>query len=380
MKYKLSAETAKKAPDGENTMREVKPQIVPAQIPVSPANVTVQGIWGQHLNSSIRNWMLSVDDNILMGGFRHKPGIQAWVGEHLGKFVLGALPTAYMLSNGKTAGLLKAKIEKLIKGLVRYQETDGYLGTYPTGERWFGGWPDNPKRGQEWDLWVHKYCILALLAYHAETGWQPALTAARRAADCVIANIGVGKQAVGKSDGHAGLASGSILEPIMLLYQKTGEARYLEFARYIVREWDEADNPRIVRVLRERSDICTIGRGKAYEMLSCFVGLLEYAVTTGEQEYLQMLLDARDRIADTQRYPTGGISVGEYFKLPGRFPEHADIETCVTFTWIQFNLRLFAATGDCRALELAEESILTGYFPPMKPDMMVTPKLPRYVL
>jgi len=103
-------------------------------------------------------------------------------------------------------------------------------------------------------------------------------------------------------------------------------------------------------------------------MMSCFVGLVEYARATGDGDILQMVLDARDRIADSMRYPTGGMSSNEWFTFPGELPERANIETCVAFTWVQLNLRLFEVCGDERGVELAEWTAWNQLFPALAPD------------
>jgi DUF1680 family protein len=44
------------------------------------------------------------------------------------------------------------------------------------------------------------------------------------------------------------------------------------------------------------------------------------------------------------------------------------METCVTFTWIQLNLRLFELTGDPRSIELAEEAAWNQLLPALSPE------------
>ncbi len=81
------------------------------------------------------------------------------------------------------------------------------------------------------------------------------------------------------------MASSSILEPMVLLYRFTGEPRYLEFARYIVNQWETEDGPKLVS--KALFDIDVARRfphperwfapeqgQKAYEMMSCYDGLL----------------------------------------------------------------------------------------------------------
>jgi DUF1680 family protein len=80
-----------------------------------------------------------------------------------------------------------------------------------------------------------------------------------------------------------------------------------------------------------------------------------------------MVLAARDQIADGKRFPTGGTSNTEHFYRSGLLEEWENIETCVTFSWIQLNLRLFELTGDERALDLAEEAAWNQLLPALSP-------------
>lgn len=100
----------------------------------------------------------------------------------------------------------------------------------------------------------------------------------------------------------------------------------------------------------------TTGRGKAYEMMSCFVGLTEYARATGDQSLLGKVTEARDHIADFYREVNGCMSEREWFPNAENISEHSELKNCVAFTWIQLNLRLFELTGDIRCIDYAEEN------------------------
>lgn len=343
--------------------------------PIAPDKFTVDGFLGDCLTRSANNWTLKVNDDILLSGFRRKPGIQAYIGEHIGKFLLSCIPTSFLLNSQP----LKDKARYLVESLVLAQEPDGYLGTNLEGKRWYGV-KDDKKFGGDLDLnadvwggadvfdvWVHKYCVLALLTYYQYFGWEPALEAAIKATDLVIKVFGPAGRNINNSDCVVGLGSGSFLEPLMLIYQATGFSRYLDFARYMLTRWEEPDGHQLLTVLKAEGDVATIGNGKAYEMMSCFVGMVEYARATDDKSILQLVIHARDQIADAHRYVTGGMSNLEFFWRAGLFPEWTSMETCVTFTWIQLNLRLFELTGDARCIELVEESFWNQLLPALSP-------------
>ena len=134
-----------------------------------------------------------------------------------------------------------------------------------------------------------------------------------------------------------------------MLYRFTGDARYLEFARYIVKSWDEAGGPAIAASLRIGKGVNQTANAKAYEMLSNLVGLCELARATGERELLQPVQNAWNDIVANRLYITGTASTGEHFRGDHVLPNHVGAhigETCVTTTWIQLNLQLLRLLGE----------------------------------
>ena len=113
-----------------------------------------------------------------------------------------------------------------------------------------------------------------------------------------------------------GMAATSVLEPIVLLYRATGDERYLQFARYIVKSWDEPNGPKIVATLLTTKRVDKTANGKAYEMLSNLVGLCELARATGDRKFLQAV---HQRLAGHRRQPALHHGHGEQFRaFPGR--------------------------------------------------------------
>ena len=99
--------------------------------------------------------------------------------------------------------------------------------------------------------------------------------------------------------------------------------------------------------------------GKAYEMLSNLVGLCELARATGERPLLQAVLAAWADIVENRLYATGSTSQWEHFQADHDMRDGVDIhiaETCVTTTWIQFNLALLQLTGEARFGDELERS------------------------
>ncbi|GAA1996119.1 glycoside hydrolase family 127 protein [Microbacterium ulmi] len=306
--------------------------------------------------------LLDVDLEPLLDGFRVKPGAQPWIGEHIGKW----LDAAALVVEATGDARLQAKLDLAVRELVATQEPDGYLGTYVPAQR-FGWYPD-----AEWDAWVHKYCLIGLLSYHRVTGDPDALAAARRVGDLLVATFGGpdGRDII-PTGWHQGMASTSVIGPLVWLYRATGDGRYAGLVREIVDAWDRPGGPRVLSTLLDTGRVSEVGNGKAYEMLSNILGLAELALVDSDPRYLEAATRAWQDVVDHHLYLTGTASFGEHFHQPGELPDSASVhmgETCVTVTWLQLTRRLFLATGDARYADEVERTLLNHLSGAQTPD------------
>jgi len=197
---------------------------------------------------------------------------------------------------------LRAKLDRTVTELVKCQLEDGYLGTYAEKDRW-----------TEWDVWAHKYNLIGLISYMRYTGNMEPLSCCRRMGDLLCRTFGdaSGKRDIIKAGEHVGLAPTSVLEPMVLLYRLTGEPRYRDFCKYILRAWEQPNGPKVISTLLTAKRVDKVGNGKAYEMLSCLNGALEYYRTIGDRQILQACLNAWQDIVDHRLYITGAASYKE---------------------------------------------------------------------
>jgi DUF1680 family protein len=339
---------------------------VPDKLPdaaevLSPAAIQLDGWLGDRIMANARNRLLQVDTEPLLAGFHNKPGSHPWIGEHVGKWMHAA--TLAWACTGDPA--LCAKLDRVAAELIACQEPDGYLGTYVPGKR-FGLYP-----GADWDVWSHKYNLMGLLTYHQYTGNEAALGACRKMGDLLINTFVPGKKSILSAGTHVGMAATSVLEPMVLLYRFTGDERYLEFARYLVKAWDEPNGPKLIEALLTAKQVNRTANGKAYEMLSNLVGLCELARVTGDRALLEPVLNAWQDIVAKRLYVTGSASQGEHFRgdheLPNTAGAHVS-ETCVTTTWIQLNLQLLRLTGEAKFGDELERTIYNHLTAAQRPD------------
>jgi uncharacterized protein len=307
----------------------------------------LDGLLEEHIRINLQKRLLQIDTATILSGFEHRPGKQTWIGEHVGKFLYSS-SRLYQYTHDPS---LKKLMDAVAASYVQTQLPDGYLGTYLLQDRWTA-----------WDVWAHKYAIIGLLNYYAVTGNTKSLEVAEKAADLICRTFGDGQGQLDlmRSGEHAGLAPGSILEPMVDLYRYTGHTRYLNFAKYILRAFEQADGPKIMTNLTRYGSVDSVGDAKAYEMLSCFVGMLKYYRLTGELKYLKTLQAAWQDIVNNRLYITGTASAREVFhpdyQLPAETSDHMG-EGCVTVTWIQFNEQLLKISGQAKYAEEMEKAI-----------------------
>jgi DUF1680 family protein len=334
--------------------------------PMNPAAVQIRGFLGERCKKNESARLLTKNEEELLSGFQSRPGKQAWAGEHAGKW-LHAATLAWVYTKDEA---LRAKMDHVASSLIATQQADGYLGTYADDSHWAMG------REQKWDVWVHKYDLLGLITYSTYTGNQPALDAAKKIGDLLARTFGSPPEAQPRLDlnersTHLGMASGSVLEPMVLLYRATGDEKYLDFARHIAEGWEGEKGPKIISALTAKRPVQQVANGKAYEMTSCLVGLCELYRTTGETRYLIPAVSAWNDIVASQLLITGSGSSGEHWTAPRAYlsaEKDQVAETCVTVTWIQLTQQLLRLTGEAKYADELEKSFYNHLAAAQRPD------------
>jgi len=338
----------------------VEDQLIPA------TSAIVGGYIGHRLDSSYYNRILAQDPDRLIAPFNNRTETSCWQSEFWGKWFTSAV-LAYRY---RPEEQLKTALSKAVDGLLATQTPDGYIGNY-TDDRHL----------QSWDIWGRKYCMLGLLAYYDLTFDKKALNAAARLANHLMLELVQRKVSIVKMGNHRGMAATSVLEPICLLYSRTGEKKYLDFALKIVSQWESADGPQLI----SKANIDVASRfpkpekswygweqgQKAYEMMSCYEGLLELYRLTGEIKYKQAVEQVWENILKTEINIVGsGSSVECWFhgKSHQAEPVYYYQETCVTATWIKLSQQLLRLTGEAKYADAIETTYYNALLGAMRPD------------
>jgi len=332
-----------------------------------PSNMQMKGYLGSKIDLCINQRIKKEDVAQLIEPFKTRKETNLWQTEFWGKWILSAI-TAYEYNHDPE--LLKI-IQNAVSGLLATQTPDGYIGNYSPEAQL-----------QHWDIWGRKYTMLGLLAYFDISGEQKALDAAKKLADHLLTQVGPGKADIVKTGNYRGMPSSSILEPMVLIYRHTGKKRYLDFAKYIVAQWETADGPKLISKVADGVAVAdrfpkppswwSWDNGqKAYEMMSCYEGLLELYRITGEPTYLKSAELAVQNIIDTEINLAGSGTAFECFYHGGQRqtePTYHTMETCVTFTWIKLCNNLLRLTANPMYADQIEKTVYNALLASMKMD------------
>lgn len=311
--------------------------------PLSQGSSLLHGYIGQKLDSCIQNSIVKKDYQLYIQPFAlhsdDKGEFNEFQGEFWGKWFT-SLALAY---NYQPTDTLRQIMDTAVLELMKTQGKDGRLSSYSQD---FG----------DWDIWGRKYALLGLVAHYIQTGNQETLKAASRALDNLISVAGPGKRKLTETGLSLleGLPSSSILEPVALIYQLTGNQKYLDFAKYLVSLWSEPNQytqrgMRLIEDAIDNVDPLKISTPKGYEQMSCFEGLCELYRATGDKCYLDAVVNYGKKVLEKEIMIVGsGSSCELWCDGANRQTELLEMpmETCVTVTWIKLCYQLLRLTGD----------------------------------
>lgn len=297
-----------------------------------------------------------------------------WRGEYWGKMMRGA---CFVYGYSKNPNLYQI-LTDTVKDMLTAQDEKGRISTYSVECEF-----------DAWDLWCRKYVLLGM-QYYLEICEDEALAAQIvesmcRQVDYIMSKIGEkteGKKRITKATRHwRGLNSSSILEPIVRLYNITKEQKYFDFATYIV-NCGGTDVINIFKLAYEdKLYPYQYPVTKAYEMTSCFEGLLEYYYVTGEEKYKTSIINFANKILESDFTIIGGCGctheLFDHSTVRQANTNNGTImqETCVTVTLMKFFYRLTLLTGDSKYVDAFETSLYNAYLGSINTEKVIEPTI-----
>ena len=322
-----------------------------------------------------RLWFMA-ESGFLIDGFESRPGTHPWQGEHLGKWLHAA--TLAWLMTGEDR--LRAELESNVKRLLATQLPNGYLGTYGPEET-FVALPENVevpephddmdaaiarKRRAGWDTWTHRYNLYGLLTYERVFPNEAVVDACRRMGDLLIDVYGGDGADLTNYGTRKGISATTLLESIVMLYERTADAKYLDFAEHIVERMEANPALRLMSSLLGGGGVVHPGEGKGYQIMANLLGYLRLYGCTGKSQYLHTAVNGWNEIKANHLLVTGGPWTRhtdyngnrECFARAEDFdPWEISVEGCCDTTWIQLCLHLFEALGESKYLDAAETTL-----------------------
>lgn len=327
-----------------------------------PGGVSLRGRLGKALEKSISHRLKKVDYDHLVAPFRDRNERDGrWRCEFWGKIVRSAIRSWHAVPDPE----LEQLIRKTVHDLCTTQTPDGCISSYPA-----------ELQTKDWDIWGRKYALLGLCRYYREIERSEEVRhAVARCLDHLMTQVGPEAQRIVDCGHHTGLAASSLLGAVVAAARVTGEKRFLDYAKWIAAQGGSTEGD-IFTLARRGTAPAELGNGKAYEMTSCFEGLLELYRETGDPEQLDAVLKYFRAVRDRELFITGAGGLkdmwGEFWYEGRRNQTRSDAgslgETCVTTTCIRFFGQILRLTGELSAADEMERALYNGILGAMVPD------------
>jgi len=323
--------------------------------------IVFKGYSKQLLDYIFDNQFLNEDIyKLFVNQYRIHPDIEnGWRGEFWGKLTRSAC-SVYKLTQSKE---LYNVLKDSVLDILTVQEPNGRVSSYPL-----------EKEFQSWDLWGRKYVMLGLIYFYdickSEALKRKIIKFLKKHANYIIKRIGDGKNQKSifeTSPVYGTLNSCSILSPFVRLYNLTNEQKYLDFAKYLVDSGLCKTFNIIDAAFDSNLSPFEFNEKKAYELMSCYNGLLDYYEVTKEKTYLNAVESFVDKLLKTDYTVIGCAGTDSEFLDNSSLKQTEETkafsqETCVTVTLMDLCKHLYDLTGSTKYIDVIERSTLNAYF------------------
>jgi DUF1680 family protein len=319
-----------------------------------------------------------------------------WIGEQPGKW----LESAVLASRQAGDKALEERARQILSRFAAAQEPGGYLGITDPAVRTDA----QPVRGM--DPYELYFMFHGLLTAAEEWHDARALETVRKLGDYFVAKIGPGKAEFWPSPlrpptnvntiicpqftwvpegtpkapklfGHSEIAGHTahygwegtlLIDPMLRLYQATGDKKYLEWSQWVVANLDKWSGWNSFSKLDQVADgklgvhqLQPYVHSHTFQMN--FLGFLRLYQITGDASLLRKVRGAWDDVAARQLYITGGVSVGEHYEPGYRRPLTGRVvETCANMSWMVLTQYLLELTGETRYADAIERLLFNHLF------------------
>ncbi len=356
----------------------MKPYIIESQIMKTPlSHIRLGGYVGKLMDTFFEERIFSdYAQNVVYreceDGFINRiddiriPGIGFWQGEFWGKWIISAVRAAKYTGSASMKEFIHAGALKL----VSLQQPDGYLGTYRNSADFMAPTPEAAAAAKHprwnWNIWCRKYTLWGMLEAYELTGDETLLTSCVRMADHLIRRLDEQGRHIGETGTFEGMPSCSIMKPVLILYRITEDKRYLDFCLSIADRWEDASvMPGLIanalngKALSEWYPDSNLW-AKAYEMMSCYDGLIELYRVTGTEKYLRASEMFFDILMEHEWNALFSVAYNDVFG-DAAYDVSCITEPCDIIHLIRLCHELYTLTGKSKYMDAAEEAFCNPF-------------------
>ncbi|NLG27047.1 MAG: hypothetical protein GX557_04000, partial [Chloroflexi bacterium] len=218
-------------------------------------------------------------------------------------------------------------------------------------------------RGRLWDLWGHYHCMLGLYLWHKQVGYEPAMAACLRAAGHICGRFLGGSERV--RDAGAEEMNMAIAHIMAILYQETGDQRYLRIVRQVEEDFTVPPSGDYIRTALQGVPYWQTPKPR-WESLHAIQAVLCLYQITGDDDYRRAFEHIWRSIRATDVHNTGGFTSGE--QAVGNPYDPRAIETCCTVAWMVLSVDMLRLTGDPTVADTLELATYNGALGAMAPS------------
>ncbi len=332
-------------------------------------DINFNGISGKLLRNITKNWLLGIRETnpAILDIFAERDltpyrDLLPWSGEFAGKYITGAYYT-YKLNRDPE---LYNYILSFIDELIAYQSPEGYLGCYSCLCRLTGAFSQNHEvKEGTWDAWSHYHIMYGLLLWYDLTSDITYYNAVIKAADFFIYTFYNEKtgnlRLVDIGSSEMNLAPYHIFA---LLYNKTKENKYLDFAKKIEEDFEDDRAGNYIECAFSGVEFYQCPKPR-WESIHIILGIAQMYTATGEERYLTAAVRLFYSILKTDIHNTGAFSTNE--QACGSPFRDGAIETCCVVAYNALASDIYKLTKDPKIidfLELSHYNAIMGSFNP----------------
>jgi uncharacterized protein len=255
---------------------------------------------------------------------------------------------------------MRAKLEKWIPIILAAQHPDGYLQTaYTLADR--QKWPERwgAKNRADHEGYVAGYFIESAINHHTLTGGRDLrlYDAAKKLADCWVANIGPGKKPWW--DGHQEMEQ-ALVRFGRFVNDVEGGGRgdaYIALARFLLESRDGGGSYDQSH-LPPRQQYEALGH--AVRAMYSYSAMADIAAETADRDYQSAVASLHDNLVNRKYYVTGGIGSGD---TPEGFGDDYALrndgycESCSSCGLVFFQYKINLSYADARYVDGYEETM-----------------------